>query len=512
MARIILGTINPFKVSVFKVAASISSGTSVIQYSYKSGKLPPGLVVQPNGEITGTVQNKIFGLDEYGTTFDNGSTTLEQNYDFTVTGSSLAGQLTVDQEFRIKVKQRITAEIGNIYGYCFPSTASRDKFAGFVTNSKFFPGDATYRDTDENFQTFDMKVLFLAGVHLKNLSTILTYMINNNYTVTLRPGDFKSAKAKDPVGNIIYEVVYAELTDPHSGSDSRITFASQNLPNISMQFNTSTLHITADDDLPLPGTEEDGLYINSINAMQDELKAGLTIENFEYLPLWMKSAQDDGLVLGYRLALPIKYALPGEADKILYRLKNESTYDLKGLEVIFDRWIIDNNIGTSFDDATKSVSHTGDGSTVLFTGPATTDVGGASNIKVTIGGVRQDNNLFVIHPKASTTQFTADDSTLDHTVDLFATGDNIVFDTAPASGADIVIALKPTTFNGGTQTLFDNDDSTGTTFDSNGTRFISNPVTFDRNVPNSSQLLMQRRSITDRITHVSNQRDLTRKR
>ena len=97
-------------------------------------------------------------------------------------------------------------------------------------------------------------------------------------------------------------------------------------------------------------------------------------------------------------------------------------------------------------------------------------------------------------------------------MDLFATGDNIVFDTAPAVGADIAITLKPTTFNGGSQTLFDNDDSTGMTFDTNGTRFISEPVTFDKNVPNSTQLLMQRRSITDRITHVSNQRDLTRKR
>ena len=511
MSIITLGTINPFKVSVFKIGASVTANVQ-ISFTYKSGKLPPGLTLQPDGEITGTVEDKVFGLDEYGTTFDQSTTTIEQNYDFTVTAKGSAGELSLDQQFRIKVKRRTADEIANMYGYLFPTPKSRDAYKDFVTSSKFFPTGSTYRSSDPNFQTFDYKVLFLAGVHLTNLKTILSYMVNNNYTVTLYAGDYKSAKAKDSVGNVLYEVVYVDLIDPNAGADNKITFSSQNLPNITIAFNGSTLHISADDDLPIPGTTEDELFINSFTNMQNELKAGLTIENFEYLPLWMKSAQDDGLVLGYRLALPLRYAKPGESDKILYRVKNESTYDIKSLSMTFDRWIIDNNIGTSFDNTTLSVTHTGDGSTMSFEGPSTSDVGGASNIKVTIGGVRQDNSVFVIHPKASTTQFTADDSTLDHTVDLFATGDNIVFDSPPANGAEISITLKPTTFNGGSQTLFDNDDSTGTTFDANGTRFISRGVTFDRHDPTTSQLLMQRRSVTDRITHVSNQRDLTRKR
>jgi hypothetical protein len=511
MSIITLGTINPYKVSVFKIGATVTANVQ-ISFSYKSGKLPPGLSLSPDGEITGTVEDKVFGLDEYGTTFDQGTTTIEQNYDFTVTAVGSAGQLSLDQQFRIKVKQRTASEIGNMYGYCFLTSSARDALKDFITSSKFFPTGSTYRDQDPNFQTFDYKVLFLAGVHLKSLKTIISYMLNNNYTVALRTGDYKVAKAKDAVGNVLYEVIYVDLIDPKSGADNKITFASQNLPDITMQFNTSTLHISADDDLPIPGTTEDELYINSITNMQNELKAGLTIENFEYLPLWMKSAQDDGLVLGYRLALPLKFAQPGEADKILYRVKNESTYNIRGLPVEFDRWIIDNNLGTTFDDTVRSVSHTGDGSTMLFEGPSTSDIGSATNLKVEIGGVRQDNSVFVVNPKASTTQFTADDSTTDHTVDLFATGDNVVFDSAPADGAAITITVKPTTFNGGSQTIFDNDDSTGTTFDANGTRFISKGVTFDRHAPVSTQLLMQRRSVTDRITHVSNQRDLTRKR
>ena len=51
-----------------------------------------------------------------------------------------------------------------------------------------------------------------------------------------------------------------------------------------------------------------------------------------------------------------------------------------------------------------------------------------------------------------------------------------------------------------------------TTFDVDGTRFHNLGVTFDRNTPKDTQLLMQRRSVTDRITHVSNQSELVRTR
>ena len=81
MSIITLGTINPYKVSVFKVRATVTANVQ-ISFEYKSGKLHPGLSLSPDGEITGTVEDKVFGLDEYGTTFDQGTTTIEQNYDF----------------------------------------------------------------------------------------------------------------------------------------------------------------------------------------------------------------------------------------------------------------------------------------------------------------------------------------------------------------------------------------------------------------------------------------------
>ena len=62
MANIKLGSISPYKVSVFSVGASTSNNLP-INYSYRTGRLPPGLRLEPDGEITGKVKNQLFSFD-----------------------------------------------------------------------------------------------------------------------------------------------------------------------------------------------------------------------------------------------------------------------------------------------------------------------------------------------------------------------------------------------------------------------------------------------------------------
>jgi len=507
MANVIkLGSISPYKVSVFRVGATTKASIP-LQYSYKSGRLPPGLRVEPSGEITGKVKDQLFSFDNIDTTFDNGGTTVDKDFDFKVTATGQSGQLTKEQDYRISCAKRTKDEITNMYGQIFVTETARTDFLNFVTDSKIFVNDARYRQQDVNFQTIPFKVLFMAGVHLKSLGTMLNFMVNNNYTVTLNTGAYKSAKAKDQAGNVIYEVVYVELIDPNTGVDNTITFANQLLPNITIRFNASTVELLTDNSLPIPGTHEIKVYTNAINRMQDELKSGLTVESFEYLPLWMKSAQDDGLVIGHKNVLPIRYCKEGEADKILYRIKNESTYDIRSLPIRFDRWILDNNIGSTFDNTDTIVSHISDGSTVVFDSP--NFVASDNALIVTVNGQRLKNTEFTSSPRADTMSINTDTSSV--TSDITTTGDSIVLNTAPVSGAVITVASKPTTFTGGAECTLD-ADSTVTTFDDDGTRFHNLGITFDRNTPKDIQLLMQRQSITDRITHVSRQRELVRSR
>ena len=53
MATITLGTITPFKSSLFKVSASVTQQDISLTYAYKTGRLPPGLSIKQDGEIVG---------------------------------------------------------------------------------------------------------------------------------------------------------------------------------------------------------------------------------------------------------------------------------------------------------------------------------------------------------------------------------------------------------------------------------------------------------------------------
>ena len=166
----------------------------------------------------------------------------------------------------------------------------------------------------------------------------------------------------------------------------------------------------------------------------------------------------------------------------MYRLKNEITYDPKQLNVTIDRWVMDNNLGTTFDTV-ADITYTGDGSTTAFTNVY--NVTAKKHILVTIDGL------------GSTA----------YTLNASATNPQITFDTAPANGTSIVIKMKHTTFGNLVVTTFD-ASSTDTTFDDDGTRFIGEEVTFDVTIDTQQQLMFSKSAITDNITHVSKHREL----
>ena len=61
----------------------------------------------------------------------------------------------------------------------------------------------------------------------------------------------------------------------------------------------------------------------------------------EFLPLWMRSIQDDAQAeLGYTKALILCYAKPGRSNAILARIRAEN-FDFKLLDFVADRFVID---------------------------------------------------------------------------------------------------------------------------------------------------------------------------
>jgi hypothetical protein len=81
----------------------------------------------------------------------------------------------------------------------------------------------------------------------------------------------------------------------------------------------------------------------------DPLNPSVIVDEFiterNYLPLWMRSFQDvTRQELGFVLALPLCYCLPGYAEEIVLNIKNYQEvngFDFKDLDFTVDRYIID---------------------------------------------------------------------------------------------------------------------------------------------------------------------------
>lgn len=78
--------------------------------------------------------------------------------------------------------------------------------------------------------------------------------------------------------------------------------------------------------------------------MRDNIR-DLGTTDSEYMPLWMRTPQNNIQQLGYVNAIPLCYCKPGTADKIIENIK-KSGYDFKQINLEIDRYIIKNTLET----------------------------------------------------------------------------------------------------------------------------------------------------------------------
>jgi hypothetical protein len=87
-------------------------------------------------------------------------------------------------------------------------------------------------------------------------------------------------------------------------------------------------------------------YISNITNMRDRIRAiGANLR--EFYPLWMRTSQTVGQAeLGFKLAVPLCYCRPGEADSIILNINN-SNFNFKQLDIEIERYNIDSTDGNS---------------------------------------------------------------------------------------------------------------------------------------------------------------------
>jgi len=358
-----LGTIKANTPSQLTLRAnSLLYGNSTL-FDLISGTLPPGLTLLGTGEIEGKVKQfadvkgpgltRFYDHDSstldstysqsYNATWDNGSTTVDKVFTFEVMARDTARFAESIKKFRVAVVNENVKAFANLYVKPLQKKVKRLNWFNFITDSSIFKPKEIYRFGDLNFgvQT-ELKVLLFAGIESTDAINFVQAMSRNHGKKRLNFGAVKSAKAKDPITQeTIYEAIYVEIVDPLEQNGVSVSQTVE-LPNdISSPVLVSYNDIKVDSDIPfVSDRDKQRVFPTSIKNMRKRIQ-GVGERDRTYLPLWMRSIQDNALTEpGYVKALVLCYVQPGQSDIIMSRIKY-SNFDFKTIDLEMDRYVID---------------------------------------------------------------------------------------------------------------------------------------------------------------------------
>ena len=218
-----LGTIPANQISVFKVQGTTTVPDAPLFYTLTSGSLPPGLTLQYNGEITGTVvqfgdseKDGLTFFDNDDMTFDNDTTSIDRTYTFTVEAKDRFGFSATTKKFTIDVIDDDDRQYTNLFMKPFLKESKRDAYRDFVSNPANFPPTKVYRPNDPNFGLQrEIKILAYAGIETKTINEFAIASQKWHKKRRFNVGALKSAVAKTPgTQEVVYEIIYVELIDP----------------------------------------------------------------------------------------------------------------------------------------------------------------------------------------------------------------------------------------------------------------------------------------------------------
>jgi len=311
---------------------------TALKYAVTSGSLPPGLELQIDGTLVGRPSfNQMNYLD---------------TYTFTVNVTDYRNIVDIEREFTVKVQDVRKKPYENLYIKAFMPVDDRQLYQDFINDFDIFDVNTIYRPNDPNFGVSkDVRFLFAYGLDPNSSSAYTVAMRRNFFDKRIFFGDIKTARAvKD--GNVLYEVVYVEInesSDQFATTSQLDTFT--NTTERKLKSNMTNRLITADNeivtadttDYSIDVTKEYQIFPNTFDAMQESIQEVIGNYDYDTIPLWMSSKQEDGTVLGFRYAVVIAYVKPGLAKKVKLRIERNG-FDFKKLDFVADRLIWDNNM------------------------------------------------------------------------------------------------------------------------------------------------------------------------
>lgn len=348
-----LGIIDNGSISTISIVAHTSSGRS-LQYrilyedptdeTFIGSRLPQGLILLPDGILSGRVSFETFTLDHGACTFDGGATSFDTEYKFTVQAYDSDNYVSGTKQFTIKIRGANLVPYENLYIKALPPREKRDIYSQIINNSDIFPVTDIYRFSDPWFgKNTQITSLFQTGLNPSFVEEYVTAMTLNHYWKNITFGEVKTARALDENFNVKYEVVYAELVD-NSVSETGGS------PSANIAIRPNSVGIT-------------NAYPNSFANMANEVIygssnitpsiPGIGYANKSILPEWMTSRQADGRVLGFTRALVLCYTKPSKSAAIAYRV-NQRINDLRLVNFTIDRYEWDSMLSANFNKTTET--------------------------------------------------------------------------------------------------------------------------------------------------------------
>lgn len=328
-----IGSIYNGAISDLAVSAYTISGRT-LRYKLvasSTGALPVGLDLLDSGLISGRVSFETWSLDGNTISFDQGTTTIDQKYTFTVAAFDTNNLVYDEKEFTINVIKRDQKPYENLYIQILPNRSQRSLYDNIINNNDIFPVEYIYRFDDPWFGKNQYRQsLFLTGLNPLQIADYINAITLNHYWKNLNFGNVKSARALDENFNVKYEVVYIELIDQQVNSQGLGPNLSISLPNNSAGIST--------------------VYPNSFPNMAQRVGDNIGYENRSILPEWMTSRQADGTVLGFTRALVLCYTVPGRGADIAYRVQQEADV-FRMIDFTIDRYEWDSILSTGFSKA-----------------------------------------------------------------------------------------------------------------------------------------------------------------
>jgi Putative Ig domain len=328
-----IGSIAPGYLSELSVVAQHLGNDYRIQYELIGGKLPPGLTLFKDGSITGKVAYDSTTRFENGFSIDGGSTTIDKRIYFTVRASDIYLTSAIEQEFYIEVLDSDGKKYTKIYAEPLLLESQRSKYTEFITDAYTFNRSLLYRVDDPNFGLQEKIRLYIEhGIEQARLGNYYYAMSEYFYRKRFLFGNVKYSKANDPTGNYVYDIVYIEIIDSlenNKGESLTGAFTTKNYDGTNL-----TVHP------------------NSVANMKEALEgikiSGTSINTDEYLmPRYMRTIQaETGSPLGFILAVPLCYALPGNGDTIIKRIA-ASGFNFNSIDFDVDRLVIESSLSNS---------------------------------------------------------------------------------------------------------------------------------------------------------------------